>query len=484
MDRCSRPPSSLSPSLLPLRSWLHSYYQSNLWKGRIRVTNATSGAGYDVLIPGVSSGDGYGVQQLAGLVTDRRVDATRLYAVAKSSSDFNFGNQKDDGPNSVHAFALPVSAASKPLWSISMNAIQEAFRAKQGKRPFGIVDAVQAEGFLYVVFALGVPAIGKVALDGSKAYAWYSEPSNGARRPGFTGITYSAQDRKLIAYGGPRVLTAFDLKASAANGGFPVKADVALTNGAAYGSLVVSEKLVNVPSLDATGIRLVGVKNDAAYAFRSTDGWRTASYKRYTRPEFAGKALLNVCEGGFAGARQIYANINFLGEGPKGGRQSFPMYRVCEWPVRPLNEKNTESEATSLPQGRQGADHSTHLSFSLPFSPELRAHSRLAPQGLSASVARARARKYEYACICPPRLASPRLFCSLSLIFHALAPDTPSESNTHTARFRSLALLPVHPFDAPHAPLAVCGYIRLGSVRMCLCYLSIFFACTFGPVRS
>lgn len=300
------------------------FYQSNLWKGRIRVTDSTKNTGFNVLIPNVSS-TGYGDQQLSGLSLNTRTGANRLYAVAKDKNAFNFGpNQSSTGPSSFHAFSLPVNANSNPVWSVNLNDVQNTFALTNGgKRPFGPVDSAYADGFLYVVFALGYPAIAKISEDGKVVSAWYAEASNNNQRPGFTGITYSPSAKKLIAYGGPRILTTFDLSSG---DGLPHMNAVSVSGN--YGSLTVSEKLVNVPSLDGSGIRLLGVKSPYIYSFNSVDNWATANYKQFTRKEFNNNTLLNVCEAGFDGQRQIYGVGGYLNEGPKGGRSTFPMYRV------------------------------------------------------------------------------------------------------------------------------------------------------------
>jgi len=74
---------------------------------------------------------------MAGLSLDSRVNAKRLYAVAKPSDAFRFDAVHDQGPCSFHAFDLPLSASSKPVWSVDMRPVQAAFEAQHGVRPYG-----------------------------------------------------------------------------------------------------------------------------------------------------------------------------------------------------------------------------------------------------------------------------------------------------------------------------------------------------------
>lgn len=62
---------------------------------------------------------------------------TKLYAVAKPSSAFNFDAKHDQGPCSFHAFDLPLSSSSKPIWSVDVKPVQAAFATKYGTRPYG-----------------------------------------------------------------------------------------------------------------------------------------------------------------------------------------------------------------------------------------------------------------------------------------------------------------------------------------------------------
>lgn len=179
------------------------FYQSNLWKGRITVTNPSTDSHFNVEIPGVSS-SGNGEQQLAGLSLSTRSNADRLYAVAKDSRAFDFGNQRKNGACSFHAFDLPLSKSSTPAWSVYFDTVQKALHKKFGyARPFGPVDSAQdAEGNSYVVFALGMPAIAKISKDGKTVEAWSAEKPNGSQRPGYTGVQYVSSSNKIIAYGG------------------------------------------------------------------------------------------------------------------------------------------------------------------------------------------------------------------------------------------------------------------------------------------
>lgn len=295
------------------------FYQSNLWKGRISVWNAGDSSHFNVLIPGVSS-DGNGDQQMAGLSINGAGD--KLFAVAKNAAAFRFGpGQSQDGADSFHRFNLPVNANSAPAWSVSLNGVQSAFQEQQGTIPFGPVDSAQdAQDNSYVVFALGIPAIAKVSPDGRTITPWFAEASNGSQRPGYTGVAYIPEDNMLVAFGGPRPLTAFDL-----NSPTPQAILVSLT-GEDFGSLDGTEKLhaINVGGKSS----LFGTRAPNAYRFQSNDRWRTASVTSSTRNEFQSNSLTVVTEANFNGQQEIYGGGAYFGEGSKGGRTAFPLYRI------------------------------------------------------------------------------------------------------------------------------------------------------------
>lgn len=295
------------------------FYQSNLWKGRVSVWNISDRSHFNVLIPGVSS-DGSGEQQMAGLSLNGAGD--KLFAVAKNAAAFRFGaGQRPDGIDSFHRFDLPVNANSAPAWSVGLNDVQTQFQLQSGTLPFGPVDSAQdAQDNSYVVFALGMPAIAKVSADGRSITPWFSEASNGSQRPGYTGVSYIAEDNMLIAFGGPRVLTAFDL--STPN---PTAIAVSL-NGVNFGDLDGTEKLHAINVNGKTS--LFGTKAPNAYRFQSTDRWRTASVTSSTRSEFQSNSLTVVTEANFNGQQQIYGGGAYFGEGAHGGRTQFPLYRI------------------------------------------------------------------------------------------------------------------------------------------------------------
>ncbi|EPQ29715.1 uncharacterized protein PFL1_02935 [Pseudozyma flocculosa PF-1] len=297
------------------------FYQSNLWKGRISVWNPANSDHYNLLIPGVSS-SGDGAQQMAGLSIDTRSNAKRLYGVAKDSAAFRFGpDQSKTGPCSFHAFDLPATAASTPVWSVYFDAVQRQFEASTGTRPFGPVDSAQdSQGNSYVVFALGIPAIAKVSPDGKNVEAWFAEASNGSQRPGYTGVAFDSRTNRLVAYGGPRPITSFDLSQPTATA-----TPVALS-GASFGSLDGTEKLTFVSSGGKS--ILVGAKAPSVYAFTSTDGWKSASVKSFTRPEFQTNSLTVVTEARLGGVNGIYGGGAYFAEGAKGGRIDNWLYKI------------------------------------------------------------------------------------------------------------------------------------------------------------
>ncbi|PWN41737.1 hypothetical protein IE81DRAFT_157972 [Ceraceosorus guamensis] len=301
------------------------YYQSNLYKGRI-AAQTKDGAKFNVEIPGVSS-SGNGAQQMAGLSLDSRKDAKALYAVAKDAGAFRFdGSQSKTGPCSFHKFNLPVDASSKPAWSVYFDDVQKQFQAQNGVRPFGNVASAQGtDGSSYVIFALGAPAIAKVSADGKTVTPWYYEAPNGSQRPGFTGVTYVPEGNLIVAFGGPRPLTAFKLDGNPAKGA-PIFTRI---NGN-FGSLDGTEKIKTFPSLNGSGSRLVGAKTPNVYAFTSTDNYASASFKTFSRPEIASSeyGLTSITEGIYGGIRNLYASGAYFGNGAKGGRTNFPMYHL------------------------------------------------------------------------------------------------------------------------------------------------------------
>lgn len=295
------------------------YYQSNLWKGQISVWNTATKSHFNVLIPGVSSG-GNGDQQMAGLSVNEAKD--KLFAVAKDSAAFRFGpDQSKTGPSSFHRFELPVSSSSKPTWQVDLNPVQKSFHKLTGTRPFGPVDSAQdSEDNSYVVFALGIPAIAKISADGKTVTPWFSEDPNGSDRPGYTGVQYIPSANVLVAYGGPRPLTMFDLSAS------KPKAVAVKMTGTQFGTLSGTEKLTLV-SRDGHDY-LFGTKAPKVYRFKSNDNWKSASLKTFTRDEFGSNSLTVVTEGNFDDGQQLYGGGAYFGEGAHGGRSKFPLYRI------------------------------------------------------------------------------------------------------------------------------------------------------------
>lgn len=295
------------------------FYQSNLWKGRVSVWNVADNSHFNVLIPGVSS-DGNGDQQMAGLSMNGAGD--KLFAVAKNAAAFRFGaGQRKDGADSFHRFNLPVNAQSTPAWSVILNGVQNEFEQQRGSMPFGPVDSAQdAQDNSYVVFALGIPAIAKVSPDGRTITPWFAEASNGSERPGYTGVAYIPEDNVVVAFGGPRPLTAFDLSQPT-----PTAIPVRLT-GENFGGLDGTEKLHGIRVNGKTN--LFGAKAPLAYRFESSDGWRSASVRSSTRDEFKSNSLTVVTEANFDGQQQIYGGGAYFGEGANGGRTQFPLYRI------------------------------------------------------------------------------------------------------------------------------------------------------------
>ncbi|EST09254.1 Six-bladed beta-propeller, TolB-like protein [Kalmanozyma brasiliensis GHG001] len=295
------------------------FYQSNLWKGRVSVWNVATRSNYNLLIPGVSS-SGDGDQQMAGLSINSAGD--KLFAVAKNSAAFRFGSgQRPEGAESFHRFNLPASSSSSPVWSVSLSGVKSAFRSRTGTLPFGPVASAQDNADnSYVVFALGMPAIARVSPDGKTITPWYSEKSNGSQRPGYTGVAFIPEDNMLVAFGGPRPLTAFDLSSPNPTG-IPVR-----LTGANFGSTDGSEKIHTVQIAGKSN--LFAAKAPNTYRFQSSDRWRSATVRSATRDEFKTNSLTVVTEASFNGKTQVYGGGAYFGEGAKGGRTTFPLYRI------------------------------------------------------------------------------------------------------------------------------------------------------------
>ncbi|PKI83121.1 hypothetical protein MVES1_002885 [Malassezia vespertilionis] len=297
------------------------FYQSNLWKGLIEVYNPKERSHINVRIDGVSS-SGDGNQQMSGLSLNKHNKASRLYAVAKNANAFNFNDQKNNGPSSFHAFDLPLKESSKPLWSIDMNKIQDKFEKQFGTRPFGSVDSTQDnDGNSYICFALGMPAIAKVSPDGKSFEAWAHEDSNGKQRPGYSGIAYDPATDRILAYGGNRPLTAFNVKSK------NPKAHPVQINGN-FGSLNGAEKLTYVP-VNGKSV-LVAARAPDAIAFQSNDNWKTANMKSTHRDELSDSGFTAVTDYYDGNDHGIYASSAFFGDGVHGGRSSWPLYKLDE----------------------------------------------------------------------------------------------------------------------------------------------------------
>ncbi|WFD03842.1 hypothetical protein MOBT1_002537 [Malassezia obtusa] len=294
------------------------FYQSNLWKGQIAVFDPKRNSHFNVKIDGVSSG-GDGDQQMSGLSLEKHDNAKRLYAVAKNSRAFNFGDQSNSGPSTFHAFNLPLSENSKPIWSVDINDVQGQFEQKFGTRPFGIVDSAQDnDGNSYVIFALGAPAIAKFTPDG-KASAWAFEKGNGGQRPGYTGIAFDPASNKLLAFGGPRPLTAFNVRS---NNPKPQNVNI---NGN-FGTLDGTEKIVYVPVGDKSV--LVGARAPYAISFHSDDNWKSASIKKTKREDLRNSGFTAVTDYYQGNQQGIYGSSAYFGDGAHGGRTEWPLFKL------------------------------------------------------------------------------------------------------------------------------------------------------------
>lgn len=295
------------------------FYQSNLWKGMIEVFDPKQKSHFNIKIDGVSSG-GDGQQQMSGLSLSSHDNAKRLYAVAKNANSFNFGNQKDHGPSSFHAFDLPVNENSKPVWSVYFDDIQNQFEQKYGTRPFGTVDSTQDnDGNSYVIFALGMPAIAKISPDGKTVTTWAHEKSNGNQRPGYSGIAFDPATNRILTFGGPRPLTSFD---ASKKHGTPEAVKI---NGN-FGTLDGTEKLVFVPVGQKTV--LVGARAPYAISFSTDDNWSSASIKKTKRDELKDSGFTAVTDYYNGKQQGIYASSAFFSDGVHGGRTNWPLYKL------------------------------------------------------------------------------------------------------------------------------------------------------------
>lgn len=296
------------------------FYQSNLWKGMIEVWDNKRQSHFNVKIDGVSSG-GDGEQQMSGLSLLTHDNSKRLFAVAKNSHSFDFSpNQKNDGPSSFHCFKLPLSEQSKPEWSVYLQGVQDEFQRQTGRRPFGVVQSAQdRDGNSYIAFALGMPAVAKISPDGKNVEAWAHEDGNGGQRPGYSGITFDPHSNKILAFGGPRPLTAFSLDKP------NPKPEPVHINGD-FGKLDGTEKIVTVP-VNGQSV-LVGARAPYAISFQSWDGWKSASIKKTKREELRNSGFTAVTEYYEGKERGLYGVSAFFDNGAHGGRVDWPLYKL------------------------------------------------------------------------------------------------------------------------------------------------------------
>ncbi|WFD00701.1 hypothetical protein MYAM1_003453 [Malassezia yamatoensis] len=310
---------NLSPEDLAYDRTRQLFYLSNLWKGEIAVWDPKRQSHFNVQIDGLTNLAANGDQQMSGLSLDKHTNAKRLYAVAKNSRAFNFNDQSKSGPSTFHAFDLPLNESSKPVWSIDIRDVQSQFKQKYGTRPFGIVDSAQDnDGNSYVIFALGAPAIAKVTRDG-KISPWAFEQGNGGQRPGYTGIAFDPATNKLLAFGGPRALTAFNVKASNPQ-------PHAVTINGSFGTLDGTEKLAYVPVNGQTV--MVGARAPYAISFRTNDNWSSASIKKARRNELKNSGFTGIVDYYSGNQQGVYGSSAFFSEGSKGGRTEWPLYKL------------------------------------------------------------------------------------------------------------------------------------------------------------
>ncbi|WFD36893.1 hypothetical protein MCUN1_003784 [Malassezia cuniculi] len=296
------------------------FYQSNLWRGKVSVWDNKKKEQFDVNIPGVTS-DGTGDQQAAGVSLSSTSNAKHFFVVAKNSAAFRFdSSQKNDGACSYHAFSLPLTRDSKPKWSVYFDDVQKEFQQRQGTRPFGPVAAAQDnDGNSYVVFALGIPAVAKITRGGKNVIPWGYENSNGSQRPGYTGVAFDPQSNKLLAFGGPRPLTAYDVTS---DWGYPTAVKI---NGN-FGTLSGTEKLTLVPVNNRSV--LVGARSPYAIAFHSDDGWKTATIKKTKDDRLANVGFTVVTYYTKGNQIGIYGGGAYFSDGANGGRTDFPLYKL------------------------------------------------------------------------------------------------------------------------------------------------------------
>ena len=296
------------------------FYQSNLWRGKVSVWDNKKKDHFNVDIPGVTS-DGNGDQQASGVSLSTTSNAKHFFIVAKNSAAFRFGpDQKNDGKCSYHAFSLPLTRDSKPKWSVYFDEVQKKFEKRQGNRPFGPVAAAQDnDGNSYVVFALGIPAVAKISRGGKEVSPWGYEDSNGSQRPGYTGVAFDPRANKILAFGGPRPLTSYDVTD---DWGRPTPVKI---NGN-FGTLDGTEKLTLVP-VDNRSV-LVGARAPYAIAFHSDDDWKTATIKKTKDDRLSDIGFTAVTYYSKGSQVGIYGGGAYFSDGANGGRTSFPLYQL------------------------------------------------------------------------------------------------------------------------------------------------------------
>ena len=291
------------------------FYRSNLWRGRITVYDPRNKSHFNVHVPGVSS-NGNGEQQMAGVSISSYNNANRFFCVAKNKNDFNFGNQKP-GPSSFHAFELPLKESSKPIFQVYFEDVQKQFKQQTGTRPFGPVDVTQDhDGNSYVAFALGIPAIAKISPDGKQVTAWASEKSNGSQRPGYTGLQFDPRSNRILALGGPRPLTVFDVTQK------NPKPQPVQINGN-FGTTDGTEKLTYVP-VNGKSV-MVAARAPYAIAFHSDDNWKSAWIKKTKNDQLKNIGFTAVVEYDVGRQKGLYASSAYFSEGANGDRSNFPL---------------------------------------------------------------------------------------------------------------------------------------------------------------